>query len=160
VSTFTPDPDNLRVHTARSLAVIEDAIQAAGFSRSIVIDEGNMILAGNGATEAAASVGLTKAVVVDAGPDTLVAVRRRGLNDKQKRHLAIADNRANELSTFDGPKLRAALDTMTAGDDDLMAKLGFRKDDLASMSGRASTSDGLSGGTEEGERCPRCRRLQ
>ena len=163
IAAFTPDPDNLRQHTPRSLGVIEDAIQSAGFARSIVIDERNVILAGNGATEAAASVGLTKATIVDVPADTLVAVRRKNLTDFQKRVLAIADNRANELSAFDGPKLRARLEQLTGGDEDQLARLGFRKDDFAKLTaGVPRFSDPTTNTTtpDEGLKCPRCHRLQ
>lgn len=160
IAAFTPDPDNLRRHTARSLGVIEESIQAAGFGRSIVVDERNRVLAGNGSLEAAASVGLTKAAIVDAPPGTLVAVQRTGLNPTQKRVLKIADNRANELSEFDGPKLRAALETLTGGDDDALAKLGFRDGDLAKLAGTGRTDAAAAHDEEGGLRCPRCRRLQ
>ena len=49
-----------------------------GAARSIVIDEGNVVLAGNGTTDAAAEAGIAHVRVVEAAGDELIAVRRRG----------------------------------------------------------------------------------
>jgi hypothetical protein len=75
-----------------------------------VIDEGNVILAGNGVTEAAAEAGITKVRVIDAAGDELIAVRRTGLTDEQKRALAIYDNRTAELAEWNPDQLQADVD--------------------------------------------------
>lgn len=98
IGELVADPDNRREHTPRSVGMIVDALQTVGAARSIVIDEDNVIRAGHGTVEAAAEVGITKLLVVDADGATLVAVRRSGLSAAQKRHLSLADNRATELS--------------------------------------------------------------
>jgi len=90
--------------------MVSDALRAVGAARSIVIDEDNVVLAGNGVTEAAAEAGITKVQVVDVDGSTLVAVRRRGLSVEQKRALAIYDNRTAELATWDAGQLQADLD--------------------------------------------------
>ena len=54
-----------------------------------------------GVTEAAAEAGITKLRVIDASGDELIAVRRSGLTDAQKRALAIYDNRTAELATWE-----------------------------------------------------------
>lgn len=87
--------------------MVVDALQQVGAARSIVIDEDNVILAGNGVTEAAAEAGITKVYVVDVDGETLVAVRRSGLTVEQKRALAIYDNRVAELAEWDWEQLRA-----------------------------------------------------
>lgn len=87
--------------------MVVDALQHVGAARSIVIDEDNVILAGNGVTEAAAEAGITKVRVVDAGGDELIAVRRSGLSDEQKRALAIYDNRTGELASWNFEQLAA-----------------------------------------------------
>ena len=80
--------------------MITDALHKVGAARSIVIDEDNVILAGNGVTEAAAEAGITKVRVIDASGDELIAVRRTGLTDEQKVALAIYDNRGAELAEW------------------------------------------------------------
>ena len=97
--------------------MIADALQKVGAARSIVIDEDNVILAGNGVTEAAAEAGITKLRVIDAAGDELIAVRRTGLTPEQKRHLAIADNRGAELATWNVEQLATDL----ANGEDLTA---------------------------------------
>jgi DNA modification methylase len=90
--------------------MVSDALREVGAARSIVIDEDNVILAGNGVSEAAAEAGITRVQVVDVDGSTLVAVRRRGLTAEQKRALAIYDNRTGELATWDFEQLQADVD--------------------------------------------------
>jgi hypothetical protein len=105
ISDLTPDPQNRRKHNARNASLTVDALKAVGPARSIVIDERGTVLAGNGVVEAAAEAGFTKLQIVDADGATLVAVRRRGLTDDQKRDLALYDNRTAELATWDADQL-------------------------------------------------------
>ena len=105
-----PDPANRRAHNPRNVGVIVDALHAVGAARSIVIDEDNVVLAGNATIDAAAEAGIDRVRIVDATGDEIIAVRRRGLTDDQKRHLALADNRAAELATWDLDQLRADAD--------------------------------------------------
>lgn len=104
---LTADPQNRRAHNPRNLSMIADALHAVGAARSIVIDESGVVLAGNGVVEAAAEVGIERVRVVEADGHELIAVRRRGLTADQKRALALADNRAAELATWDIDQLRA-----------------------------------------------------
>ena len=114
LADLVPDPANRRRHSDRNLAMVRASLEQVGAARSIVLDEGNVILAGNGVTEAALAAGLTKVRIIDAAGDELVAVRRRGLTDDQKRALALFDNRTAELATWDTDQLRA---DVTAGLD-------------------------------------------
>jgi len=109
VRDLTPDPANRRAHNPRNLGMLVDALQKVGASRSIVVDEDGVILAGNGVVEAASEAGITKLQIVDADGDTLVAVRRRGLTPSQKRDLAIYDNRTAELAEWNVEQLAADL---------------------------------------------------
>jgi ParB-like chromosome segregation protein Spo0J len=106
IGVLVPDPHNRRKHTARNIGLIVDALHKVGAARSIVIDEDNIVRAGNGTLEAAAEAGITKLLVVDADGETLVAVRRTGLTDAQKRDLGLYDNRATELSLWDAEVLQ------------------------------------------------------
>jgi ParB-like chromosome segregation protein Spo0J len=107
LAQLTADPQNRRAHGERNLALIAEALKEVGAARSIVIDEDNLILAGNGVTQAAQTVGLTKLRVVEAAGDEVIAVRRRGLTDVQKRALALYDNRTAELATWNVEQLLA-----------------------------------------------------
>jgi hypothetical protein len=100
------DPNNARKHTPRNIGVIADSLQELGAARSIVVDEENVVLAGNGVVEAAGEVGITKVRIVDAEGDEIIAVRRKGLTPEQKIDLALRDNRAAELAEWDGERLK------------------------------------------------------
>lgn len=107
--------------------MIAASLRSVGAARSIVIDERNEVLAGNGVIEAAAEAGITKLRVVDVDGDTVVAVRRIGLTPGQKRDLALYDNRAAELAEWDVEQLSA---DQAAGLD--FAEF-FRADELADL---------------------------
>ena len=100
IKDLKADPHNARVHTDRNIGTIADGMQKVGAARSIVIDEEGVVLAGNGAVEAAAQVGITKVRVIEADGNEIIAVRRTGLTKKQKKLLALYDNRSNELSEW------------------------------------------------------------
>jgi DNA modification methylase len=127
LAALTADPHNRRTHPARNLALIAQALTEVGAARSIVIDETDTILAGNGVVQAAPQAGLTKLRIVEAAGDELIAVRRRGLTDAQKRALAIFDNRTSELATWHVEQLladqQAELDLATFWTDDELAAL-------------------------------------
>jgi len=47
LTALVPDPRNARRHNGRNLALIEASLREVGAARSIVVDEGGVILAGN-----------------------------------------------------------------------------------------------------------------
>ncbi len=99
------DPANRRKRTQANLGMIADSLQQVGAARSIVIDEDNVILAGNGVWEAAGQVGIERVRVVDADGEEVIAVRRTGLTDQQKRRLGLYDNQAALLAEWDVDQL-------------------------------------------------------
>jgi DNA modification methylase len=114
LAALTADPQNRRTHNDANLALIAASLKDVGAARSIVIDEDNVILAGNGVTQAAQQAGLKKLRVIEATGNEIIAVRRRGLTDAQKRALALYDNRTAELATWNVEQLLA---DQTAGLD-------------------------------------------
>lgn len=133
ISDLTPDPNNFRKRTERSHAAIVDSLQEVGAARSIVIDEHDVILAGNGVVEAAAEAGIEKVRVIDASGDEIIAVRRRNLTPDMKQRLALFDNRAAELSEWDTEKLAAAF----AAQPTLSGKMWTVREAAAVVSGVA-----------------------
>ena len=91
IRDLVPDPQNRRTHTPRNLGMIVDALHHVGAARSIVIDEDDVVLAGNGVIEAAAEAGITTVRVIEANGHEIIAVRRRNLSAAQKRQLALYD---------------------------------------------------------------------
>jgi ParB-like chromosome segregation protein Spo0J len=132
LDSLQPDPRNARTHSKDNLDLISDSLKEVGAARSIVIDEDNVILAGNATVKAARAAGLTDVRVIEADGETVIAVRRSGLTPEQKRRMALFDNRAAELASWDSAVLLSlAADTALAGifgEDDLAALLGDAPD--------------------------------
>ena len=101
----TPDPQNARRHNPRNLGVIEASMQTDGAGRSILVDQHGVTIAGAGAWEAATQAGITRAAVIETDGDTLVAVKRT-VTPEQRVRMALADNRATDLSTCVGGHLK------------------------------------------------------
>ena len=110
IGELTADSENARAHNPRNVGLIVDALQEVGAARSIVIDEDGRILAGNATIEAAALAGIERVKVIEADGETIVAVRRSGLTDEQKKRLALYDNRTAELADWDVEQLAADLE--------------------------------------------------
>src|SRR5215470_8020347 len=96
----TPDPHNARLHTPRNIGIIEDSMQTDGAGRSILVDQDGVTIAGAGAWEAATQTGIPRAAVIETDGDTLVVVKRT-VTPEQRVRMALADNRATDLSTWD-----------------------------------------------------------
>jgi DNA methylase len=110
LDALVPDRANRRLHPQRNQEMVEASLRSVGTGRSIVIDEDDVILAGNGVTAAALAAGITTVRVVESSGDELIAVRRRGLTAEQKRALALYDNRTAELAEWDIDGLRSDVD--------------------------------------------------
>jgi DNA modification methylase len=109
IADLKPDDKNARAHTPRNVGMIVDALHEVGAARSIVIDEDDVILAGNATIEAAGLAGIEKVKVIEADGETIIAVRRKGLTAEQKRRLSYFDNRTAELAGWDAEQLLADL---------------------------------------------------
>lgn len=128
IGDLKPDQRNARKHNPRNIGMIEAALREVGAARSIVIDEKGNILAGNGTIEAAAQAGIERVQVVDADGETIIAVRRSGLTEAQKRKLALYDNRSAELADWDAEILAAV-----KLDDDAALEGLFSDDELGDI---------------------------
>jgi len=105
IADLTHDPKNARKHGKRNLDTIAKSLEECGAARSIVIDENGVILAGNGLVEAAGQLGIENVQIVQADGNTIIAVQRTGLTAKQKKRLALFDNRSAELAEWDAGAL-------------------------------------------------------
>ena len=101
IKDLKSDHKNARKRTDRSAELIKESLQRYGAARSIVIDEDNRILAGNGTIEGAKEAGINRIRVIETNGDEVIAVRRTGLTEEQKIGLALADNRTSDLSEWD-----------------------------------------------------------
>ena len=101
IKDLKSDHKNARRRTDRSAELIKESLQRYGAARSIVIDEDNRILAGNGTIEGAKEAGIDRIRIIETDGDEVIAVRRTGLTEDQKVGLALADNRTADLSEWD-----------------------------------------------------------
>lgn len=101
ISKLKLDPKNARERTELSSGVIKKSLTEFGACRSIVIDENDVIRAGNGTFKEAGEVGIENVLVVEADGKTIVAVKRKGLTEEQWAQYAVADNTASDFSTWD-----------------------------------------------------------
>ena len=156
IQDLNKDPKNARLRTDRSAKLISESLEKFGTGRSIVIDENNRIIAGNGTIEGAKAAGLKKIKVIETSGDEIIAVKRTNLTEDQKVGLAIADNRSSDLSDWD----RSVLEELTM-DYDL--KPFFEEEDLEELFGSGEIKD-FEGSKEQSESdfnefdntCPRC----
>lgn len=144
ISDLKFDHKNARRRTDSSAKLIQESLQRYGAARSIVIDEDNRILAGNGTIEGAKALGLTKLKVIEASGDEIIAVRRSGLSEDEKVGLAIADNRAAELSDWDAEMLH-----QLSEEHDL--EPWFEKEDLEALLNDAEQLAPVEGNTDPDE---------
>lgn len=128
VDMLTPDPDNVRTHSARNLEAIAGSLTRFGQRRPLVV-WGSTVIAGNGTLEAARSLGWER-----------VAVARvpEGWSIEEARAYALADNRTAELAEWDGLGL---LDALQSLDGDLVAAAGFTSADVDDLTAAYAEPD-------------------
>ena len=125
------DPQNVRKHGKRNQQVIAESLKEFGAGRSILIDSTNTAVAGNGVLEQAEKLGIPIRIVESDGSE-LIAVKRMDLSpdDPKRKALAIADNRASDLSLFDEDAMAKLLSEC----GDFKTKTGFNSAELEKMS--------------------------
>ena len=100
------DSRNARIHDSQNQSVIKKSLHELGAGRSILMDADNVLIAGNGVYQQAQELKLPVRIIESDGRE-LIAIKRTDLktNDDRRKALAIADNRASDLSVFDDAKL-------------------------------------------------------
>lgn len=132
------DPQNVRKHGKRNQQVIAESLKELGAGRSILIDSTNTAVAGNGVLEQAEKLGIPIRVVESDGSE-LIAVKRVDLapDDPKRKALAIADNRASDLSLFD----EKAMAELLSQCEEFKLCTGFSSAELEKMSLLNTTDD-------------------
>ena len=104
------DKRNYRKHNDRNKDLIRKSLNECGAGRSIVIDNNNEIIAGNGIYEQAQELGI-KTRIIETDGSELVVVKRTDLSadDEKRRKLAIMDNSTSDSSEFDVELLKVDL---------------------------------------------------
>ena len=107
INSLLSDHKNARRRTDRSAELIKESLQRYGAARSIVIDEDNRILAGNGTIEGAKAAGIKNVRIIETDGTEVIAIKRTGLSEDEKVGLALADNRTADLSEWDQAMLHS-----------------------------------------------------
>lgn len=110
---------NVRIHTEQQLKEFQRSVKMFGQIRPIVVDENNVILAGNGLYE----------TLIAMGKETADVYKHDNLTENQKKKLMIADNKIFSLGIEN-------LDTLNSFLEDLQGDLdipGFDEDILKQM---------------------------
>jgi ParB-like chromosome segregation protein Spo0J len=106
VSDLKPNPRNARLHSKKQLHQIAASIGEFGFNVPVLIDRGNIIIAGHGRLEAARMLGM----------ETVPVLRIEHLTDAQKRAFALADNKIALNSDWDLEILQGDMKELSALD--------------------------------------------
>lgn len=110
---------NIRIHTEKQLAEFERSVRMFGQIRPIVVDENNIILAGNGLYETLLRMNREEALIY----------KYEDLTEAQKKKLMIADNKIFSLGIENLDTLNEFLEELE-GDLDIP---GFDEDILRQM---------------------------
>lgn len=110
---------NVRIHTEQQLKEFERSVTMFGQIRPIVVDENNVILAGNGLYDTLTAM----------GRDTADVYKYDNLTENQKKKLMIADNKIFSLGIENLDTLNSFLEELQ-GDLDIP---GFDEDILRQM---------------------------
>ena len=111
------DKRNYRKHSDKNKELINKSLKECGAGRSIVIDNEDNIIAGNGIYEQAQKLGL-KTKVIETDGSELVVVKRTDLatDDDKRKQLAVMDNSTSDSSEFDFELLNNDFETETLQD--------------------------------------------
>jgi ParB-like chromosome segregation protein Spo0J len=146
IGDLKADPRNSNTHTPENIGAIVDALHAVGPARSIVIDENGVVLCGHGVVEALGQVGIENVRVIERDANAIYAVRVRGLTERQKRELAIADNQSGRLSHFDPVALLRDVADFSLD----LPRLGFGPDQIEALAGEVLNRPATNTADEQG----------
>lgn len=83
------DPRNYRIHTDKNKRLIRKSLEECGAGRSILFDNDDCLIAGNGVYEQAQALGL-KVRIIESDGTELIAIKRTDLSTEDARRKALA----------------------------------------------------------------------
>ena len=119
---LSEDPANARKHGEKNVDAIVASLRRFGQQKPIVIDQNNVVRAGNGTLQAARVLGWQE-----------IAAYRSTLAGAEMAAYAIADNRTAELAEWDEEILRATLEGLAVDDAELLEAAGYDESELAAL---------------------------
>lgn len=137
LSELVKPEKNIRMHTEKQLKEFQRSVKMFGQIRPIVVDENNVILAGNGLYEA----------LLLMGEETAEVYRYENLTENQKKKLMIADNKifnlgVDNLETLDSflEELQGDLD-IPGFDEEILQQMVSEADDITERISEYGTLD-------------------
>lgn len=115
VNKLVPYKGNARAHSPKQVEQIARSIKAFGFNNPILVDEGNVVIAGHGRLAAAKRLGLKEVPVV----------RLNHLSEKEKKAYILADNRLAEKASWDPARLAVEIKELSVDADFDLSLTGF-----------------------------------
>jgi len=112
ISTLINDPNNARKHDAKNIMAIKGSLAKFGQQKPIVVNDKNIVIAGNGTLQAAIELGWTE-----------IYITRSDLDGFNATAYGLADNRTSELAAWDSDALNSTLEALKSVDFDLPAIL-------------------------------------
>jgi DNA modification methylase len=100
LTRLKPYPRNARIHSKKQIRQIADSIKRFGFTNPVLIDDGDMILAGHGRVEAARLIGM----------ETVACLRLASMSAAEKRAYILADNKLALNAGWDDDILASELE--------------------------------------------------
>lgn len=107
IASLILDPDNARVHDDKNLEAIQASLTQFGQRKPIVITSANLVVAGNGTTEAAKKLNWQDIAAVRV-PDSWTL--------DEVKAFALADNRTAELAAWNPERLSEQLKELSAAE--------------------------------------------
>lgn len=110
IKDLKQDKRNYRKHNQQNLDLIKKSVSEVGLGRSVVIDNENEIVCGNGLVSTLDKN--TPIKVIETDGSELVVVKRTDLktDDEKRKQLAIMDNSTSDSSEFDLESLQTDFD--------------------------------------------------
>lgn len=128
---------NVRIHTEQQLAEFQRSVKMFGQIRPIVIDEKNVILAGNGLYD----------TLIAMGKETAEVYRYDNLTENQKKKLMIADNKIFSLGIENLETLNSFLEDLQGDldipgfDEEILKQMVSEAEDITSKLSEYGTLD-------------------
>ena len=116
IKDLKQDRRNYRKHNQKNLDLIKKSVQEVGLGRSVVIDNENEIICGNGLVSTLDKN--TPVKIIETDGSELVVVKRTDLatDDEKRKQLAVMDNSTSDSSEFDFELLESDFDSDTLSD--------------------------------------------
>jgi hypothetical protein len=128
IGSIVPDPANVRLHDERNIDAIKASLARFGQQHPLIVDQDNVIRAGNGRYQAMKALGWKHVDIV-----------RTHLKGAEATAFAIADNRTAELATWDDAALMQQLKAIAAEDETLRDAAGYDAKELEAMAQDVTT---------------------